>query len=64
MLRFEPIPSALEPCCPTYCAIEFSDKIQILAKTYGNAEIQTLIYCLRNLKKMAELHRQNEQRRY
>ena len=38
MLGFDPV---LEPCCPTHCDMEFSDKFQIPAKTktYDKAEI-------------------------
>ena len=51
MLKFEPVPAASEPSCPTHCAmgtIGNSDKCLGNIQISGATEIRTQSYCLRS----------------
>ena len=52
MLRFEPVPSASEPCCLTQCAIGTIaiTNVSEIIKMFGTTEIRTRTYCLRNFR--------------
>ena len=51
VLRFKPIPSVLELCCPTHCAMEPLELLTNVSKiinVHDTIEIRTRNYCFRN----------------